>query len=90
MLLVKIYGIVDLVSALILIYWPAAPVLLKVVLVIILLIKGLPSLFADLIGKFYGFVDILTAVVFISTLSFGFFNIFLAAVLIFKGLFSLL
>jgi len=88
--IVRILGLIDLAAALFILFWVGAPFWLKFVFILVLLIKGVPSLFADLIGKIYGIVDIITAIVLAFAIHLpGVATVLLAIVLIFKGLFSL-
>jgi hypothetical protein len=88
-MLVKILGIIDIIAALLILFWVGAPFMIKIFFIIVLLVKGIPSLFADFIGKIYGIVDIITAIVFIFGVNLGVGSIILAAILMFKGLFSM-
>lgn len=42
----KIYGVVDLISALLIYYYAPLPDIIKSILILILVVKGIPSLFA--------------------------------------------
>ena len=90
MLFVKILGIVDIITAIV-IFTHSGALFLTVPLFLIHFIKGIASMGADILGKLYGVVDILSALV---TL-FGFNPFFLLAyfmivILLFKGVTSLL
>lgn len=88
--IVRLLGVIDIIAALLLLFWLGAPFWLKFIIIIVLLIKGVPSLFADLVGKIYGAVDIITAIVLAFSIQLpGIAVVLLAAVLAFKGLFSM-
>lgn len=90
MLILKILGIVDIVTALAL-FMKLNLFFLVIPLFLIHMIKGLLSLPGDLIGKIYGIVDIISAlaITFLFQLPF-IFESFLIIVLLFKGVTSLL
>jgi len=89
-MILKILGVVDIIAALFLLFWIGAPFWLKFVFILILFVKGIPSLFADLIGKIYGIVDIITAIVLTFSIALpGVVAVLLAIILVFKGLFSM-
>lgn len=88
--IVRILGIIDIIAALMILFWLNAPFLIKFIPIVVLLIKGVPSLFADLVGKIYGVVDIITAIVLAFSIQLpGIVIVLLAIVLVFKGLFSM-
>lgn len=90
MLAVKILGIIDIVTALV-IYTHITLFFLTIPLFLIHLIKGVASMGADIVGKIYGLVDIISAFAILFSLIFPFaIAIFLILVLLFKGVTSLL
>jgi len=91
MLAVKILGIIDIVTALA-IYTNITLFFLTIPLFLIHFVKGIASIGADIVGKLYGLVDIISAFVIIFN-NFnlpGVMEIFLILVLLFKGVTSLL
>ncbi len=89
MRVVKLLGLVDILAAIV-IFTNANIVLLNLLLFIILIVKGIPSLGADWAGKFYGVIDIVTAFVILFGLNLGLVESLLILVLLFKGVTSLL
>ena len=90
MLIVKILGILDIVTALV-IYFNTNLIFLTVPLFLVHFIKGLTSLGADLLGKIYGIVDLISS--FIILFNFNLpvvIEAFLIIILLFKGVTSLL
>lgn len=87
----KLYGIVDLLAAIVIFFGLYdIPFIIKVIMIIILLVKGLPSLAGDLMCRIYGIIDVIVAI----SLWFGFIlpdfiRLFLVVVLFFKGVPSL-
>ena len=90
MFVVKILGIIDIITALA-IFLDINLLILTVPLFLIHLIKGLMSMVADLLGRIYGIVDIVSAfaILFILNLPFVL-EAFLVIILMFKGITSLL
>ena len=90
MLAVKILGIIDIVTALA-IYTHTNLLFLTIPLFLIHLVKGVASLGADIVGKLYGIVDIVSGFAVLFSLIFPFaIAIFLILILLFKGVTSLL
>lgn len=88
----KIYGITDLIAALVIFFsLYSIPSFIKTVIIIIMLVKGIPSLFADLICKIYGIIDIIIALlIWLGPLPIpDFIKILLTVILFFKGIPSL-
>ena len=89
----KIYGFVDLLTAVVLFFGLyGLPSIIKFAIIIVLLIKGVPSLIADVIGKLYGVIDILAAV-FLYTGGLpipDFIRFLIISILAFKGILSML
>ncbi len=89
-MIVKILGIMDIIAALLLLFWVGAPFVVKIIFILVLFGKGLTSLFADLVGKVYGIVDLSAAVILLFSIQINIvIAILLAGILVFKGLFSL-
>ena len=63
---------------------------IKLILSVILIVKGISSLFADILGKIYGVVDISAGLIFFYGMGLGALNVIIAAILIYKAIFSLL
>lgn len=90
MLVVKILGIVDIITALA-IYLNINLLFLTIPLFLIHLIKGLASMGADIIGRLYGLVDLISAfVILFHFILPGVLIYFLVIILIFKGVMSML
>ncbi len=90
MLIVKILGILDIMTAIV-IYTNSSLLFLTFPLFLVHFIKGLTSLAADWVGKFYGLVDIIAS--FIILFNFNLpvaIEALLIIVLVFKGFTSLL
>src|SRR3989344_2242235 len=88
-ILVIILGIIDLIVGIALLFHtPFNEV--RLLLSSILVIKGLASLFADILGKIYGIVDISAGIIFFYGLNVGALNIIIAGILIYKAAFSFL
>lgn len=88
MLLLKIYGLTDIISAIVMLFsafWIPSP--LKIMLVLILLFKGIPSIFGDMACKFDAVIDISAALIIVTSfLMPDILKIILALILIAKGL----
>lgn len=90
MLVVKILGIVDIITALA-IYLNINLLFLTIPLFLIHLIKGLASMGADIVGRLYGFVDLISAFVILFHFILPTVVVyFLVIILIFKGVMSVL
>ncbi len=90
MLALKILGIVDIVTALA-IFMNINLLFLTVPLFLIHLVKGVISLGADIIGKLYGIVDLISSVVILFIFDLPvFIELFIVIILLFKGTTSLL
>ena len=90
MLAVKVLGIIDIVTALA-IYTNITLLFLTIPLFLIHLVKGVASVGADIVGKIYGIVDIVSAFVILFSLNLpGVIEILLILILLFKGVTSLL
>ncbi len=90
MLVVKILGILDIMTAVV-IYTNSSLLFLTFPLFLVHFIKGLTSLAADWVGKFYGIVDIIASFVIMFNLNLQFvIEALLIIVLLFKGFTSLL
>ena len=90
MLFVKILGVIDIMTAIV-IYMNSSYLFLTVPLFLIHFLKGIASMGADILGKIYGIVDILSAFVILFSLSPNFIlSGFLIVILLFKGVTSLL
>lgn len=89
----KIYGAIDLITALIFILgFYSLPGIIKFPIIIVLMIKGVPSLMADFIGKIYGVIDLLAAAfIFFNGLPVpDFLKLMVISILLFKGILSML
>ena len=90
MLIIKILGILDIMTAVI-IYTNSSLLFLTFPLFLVHFIKGLTSLAADWVGKFYGIVDIIASFIIMFGLNLPFvIEALLIIVLMFKGITSLL
>ncbi len=90
MLVVKILGIIDIVTALA-IYTNITLFFLTVPLFLVHFVKGVASIGADIVGKIYGLVDVISAFVILFSWNLpGVIEIFLILILLFKGVTSLL
>lgn len=90
MLAVKILGIIDIVTALA-IYTNITLFFLTIPLFLVHFIKGIASIGADIVGKLYGLVDIVSAFIILFNLNLPVVvEIFLILILMFKGITSLL
>ena len=90
MLVVKILGIIDIVTALA-IYTNITLLFLTVPLFLVHFVKGVASIGADIVGKLYGLVDIISAFIILFNLNLPFVvEIILILILMFKGITSLL
>lgn len=90
MLIVKILGILDVMTAVI-IYTNSNILFLTFPLFLVHFIKGITSLAADWVGKLYGIVDIIASFIIMFGLNLPFvIEAILIIVLMFKGLTSLL
>ena len=90
MLIVKILGILDIMTAVV-IYTNSSYLFLTFPLFLVHFIKGLTSLAADWIGKFYGVVDIIASFIIMFSINLPVaIEALLIIVLIFKGFTSLL
>ncbi|MFH0832215.1 MAG: hypothetical protein V1900_00635 [Candidatus Aenigmatarchaeota archaeon] len=59
----QIYGFIDLSAAVIIFFGLQLPTIIKLIIALVMVIKGAPSLIGDLICKVYGVVDLLVAFV---------------------------
>lgn len=90
MLVVKILGILDIITALV-IYMDINLLVLTVPLFLVHFVKGLTSLAADILGKLYGIVDLISSFIVLFHLNLPFaLEAFLIIILLFKGVTSLL
>jgi len=89
-ILVILLGVIDIIVGFVLLFNFPLDESVKLTFVLILSVKGIASLFADLLGKIYGVVDVVAGITLFYGLSIGDFSIVLAGVLIYKGFFSLL
>ena len=90
MLVVKILGIIDIVTALAT-YTTITLLFLPIPLFLVHFIKGIASIGADIVGKLYGLVDIISAFIILFNLNLPFvIEIILILILMFKGITSLL
>jgi len=87
---VIILGIFDLIAGAILFFNVSFSPEIITFISVILIVKGFTSLLADMLGKIYGVVDIVSGIVIFYGLAIGDFSIILAGILIYKGIFSLL
>ena len=88
-ILVIFLGIVDLIVGIALLFSLQLNEI-KLILSVILIVKGISSLFADILGKIYGVVDIVAGIIFFYGISFGALHIIIAGILIYKAAFSFL
>ena len=90
MLIVKILGILDIMTAVV-IYTNSSYLFLTFPLFLVHFIKGVTSLAADWVGKFYGIVDIIASFIIMFSINLPVaIEALLIIVLIFKGFTSLL
>ncbi|MBI4174133.1 MAG: hypothetical protein HY517_00685 [Candidatus Aenigmarchaeota archaeon] len=90
MLVVKVLGIIDIVTALA-IYTNITLLFLTFPLFLIHFVKGIASIGADIVGKLYGLVDVISGFIILFNLNLPFvFEIIIILVLLFKGITSLL
>ena len=90
MFIVKVLGILDVLTAVV-IYTNSSLLFLTFPLFLVHFIKGLTSLAADWIGKFYGLVDIVASFIILFNLNLPVaIEALLIIVLLFKGVTSLL
>lgn len=90
MLAVKVLGIIDIVTALA-IYTNITLLFLTFPLFLIHFVKGIASIGADIVGKLYGLVDVISGFIILFNLNLPFvFEIIIILVLLFKGITSLL
>lgn len=90
MLAVKILGIIDIVTALA-IYTNITLFFLTIPLFLVHFVKGIASTGADIVGRLYGIVDIVSAFIILFNMNLpGVIEIFLILILMFKGVTSLL
>ena len=88
-ILVIFLGLVDLLVGIgLLLHMPFNEI--KLILSVILIVKGISSLFADILGKIYGVVDIFAGIIFFYGIGLDVINIIIAFILIYKALFSFL
>lgn len=87
----QIYGTIDLLVAFILFFGFSIPAVTKLIVLIVMVIKGAPSLIGDFICKIYGIIDLLAAllVYFVFPIP-GIIKGIIIFVLIFKGVSSLI
>ena len=87
----KIYGIVDLLAAVIIFFGLyGIPDIVKLGIIIIMLIKGVPSIMGDMMCRIYSMIDISVAVILWFALPLpDFLRIFIVVVMFFKGIPSL-
>ncbi len=60
----KTYGIIDILTALTIFFMLPLPGIIKIMIIIILVFKGISSIFGNIICKLYGIADIIAACVF--------------------------
>ena len=86
-LIVKIFGLVDIITALVILFGPfAMPLFLKMLIVSILFIKGVPSIFGDITCKFDAVFDLSSAVIILAALVMpDILKIVIAGVMVLKG-----
>jgi hypothetical protein len=91
MLLLKFIGIIDFLSAIIIVFnIYSIPWVVSFVHVFIMLGKGTTSLFADPIGKVFGVVDIITGVMILFAVTdMSEIKLILAAILVYKAIVSM-
>ena len=91
-IIVKIFGLVDIVTALVILFGPfAMPLVIKMFLVGILFVKGIPSIFGDITCKFDAVFDLSCALIILMTLIMpDILKIVVAGVMVLKGGTSLL
>ncbi len=90
-IIAKIYGIIDILAALIVLFAIPMPNLIKIAIVAILLIKGIPSIAGDMFCKVYAVFDILAAVIIFAAFAApDAIKILIASIMVFKGIPSLL
>jgi hypothetical protein len=89
MLALKVLGLIDILTALALFMnWNL--LFLTVPLCLIHLVKGLLSIGADILGKIYGVVDLVSAFAILFLFDFGVIESFLIIILLFKGFTSMI
>ena len=87
--LLKFLAATDFLSAIIIITQAFSFPILPILFTVVLLIKGVMSLAADLSSKIYGTVDIIAALMLLSHAVLFPLNIVVVIILIYKGIFSL-
>ena len=90
MLMLKVLGVIDIITAFA-IFMNINLLFLTVPLFLVHLVKGILSLGADIVGKLYGMVDLVSAVVILFIFDLPvFIEWFVVIILLFKGTTSLL
>lgn len=90
-IIARLYGIIDILAATIIFFGVPAPSMIKLVIVAILLIKGIPSIAGDMFCKVYAVFDILAAVIIFAAFAApDMIKILIASIMVFKGIPSLL
>ncbi len=90
-LVAKLYGIIDILAAVIILFGIPAPNAIKLVIVLIMLIKGIPSLVGDMFCRVYAVFDIMAAVIiFMAFAAPDILKVAIASIMVFKGVPSLL
>lgn len=92
MFILKIIGVIDFLSAVIIIFnIYNIPWIVSFIHVFVMLGKGTTSLFADPVGKVFGVVDIITGIMILFAVTgFAEIKIVLAAILVYKAFVSML
>lgn len=90
-IIAKLYGIIDIIAAIVVVFGVPLPNAIKLAIVAILLIKGVPSLVGDIFCRVYAVFDIAAAIIIFAAFAApDVIKIAIAAIMVFKGIPSLL